>query len=146
MKDQKEIPYESRKYKLTLWIFIASVVICLVPPTISSFVFKMAPLTILSGAEWVSLISVLCGFYFGANVWQKKIIKDGEISISKDNAQMSKDSAQISADNAQISKDSAQVSADNAQISEDKTQMSKDNVEISRIQQTLPSPPPNPAI
>lgn len=75
---------DSRKYKLTLLIFAAATIMCLIPPLVSIFVFKLAVpgIVILSGTEWVSLMSILCGFYFGTNVWQKKI--DGEVSITRD--------------------------------------------------------------
>lgn len=63
----------SRKYKLVLLIFFAATIMCLFPPIISVFVFKVAPITILTGSEWISVMSLISGLYFGANVIQKKI-------------------------------------------------------------------------
>jgi len=65
----------SRKYRLALLIFFAATLMCAVPPVLSVFVFKMtAPLLILTGTEWVSVVTLLGGFYFGANVVQKKFV------------------------------------------------------------------------
>jgi hypothetical protein len=66
----------SRKYVLTLLIFFAATVICLLPPIVSMFILgKTSPLTILSGTEWTTVMGMLCAFYFGANVAQKHILK-----------------------------------------------------------------------
>lgn len=66
----------SRKYKLILLIFFAATLMCLLPPMLSEFVFKTSEtLVILSGTEWVTVMSMISGFYFGANVLQKQITK-----------------------------------------------------------------------
>ncbi len=71
----------SRKYTLALLIFSAATIMCAIPPALAVFVFKTAPLIILSGSEWISVMGMLGGFYFGANVLQKKFIKDSEMTI-----------------------------------------------------------------
>lgn len=81
IKLAEEIKTDSRKYKLTMLILLISTLICAVPPVISALVMKVNTLIILSGSEWVSLISIILGFYFGVNVWQKKIFKDAEIAV-----------------------------------------------------------------
>ena len=64
-----------RKFLLTILIFCAATLMCIVPPVVSSFVFKAdSPLMVLSGAEWVSVMSLICAFYFGANVAQKHLL------------------------------------------------------------------------
>jgi len=66
----------SRKYILTILIFLAGTLLCGLPPLLSVFVYNCSPaLIILSGTEWVTVITMLCGFYFGANVAQKKLMK-----------------------------------------------------------------------
>jgi hypothetical protein len=62
-----------RKYALAIMIFIAATLLCAITPTISVFVYKTAPLVLLTGSEWVTVISMLGAFYFSANVAQKKI-------------------------------------------------------------------------
>ena len=67
----------SRKYKITLLVFFAAVIMCLFPPIISMFIFKMTtPLIVLSGTEFVSVISLVFSAYFASNVYQKKIIPE----------------------------------------------------------------------
>lgn len=72
----KEIRNDSRKYKLALLIFAAATIMCLFPPLIAVFVFKTAPLIVLSGEAWVTVMGMLGGFYFGANILQKKFVQD----------------------------------------------------------------------
>ena len=79
--EKKDIKFfASRKYVLTLLIFFAGTILCGLPPALSMFVFAYkTPLIILSGSEWVTVITMLCGFYFGANVAQKKLLNKTEI-------------------------------------------------------------------
>jgi len=66
----------SRKYKLILLIFLAATLMCAIPPMFSQFIFKTSEtLIILSGTEWVTVMSMLSGFYLTSNVVQKQIIK-----------------------------------------------------------------------
>lgn len=84
---EKEKPAEknkSRKYRFILLVFIAATLMCAIPPILAVFVFKIPPLVILSGGEWITIMSMLGGFYFGANVIQKKLLKDEEISVNSD--------------------------------------------------------------
>ena len=66
--------FQSRKWKL-IWIVIVLVFIgTFAPPMLSMWVFG-APeaLMIVSGTEFVSLLTLIISAYFGANVWQKHI-------------------------------------------------------------------------
>ena len=64
----------SRKYKLALLILIIASIICAVPPIVSVFFLKLAtPLIILSGSEFVTIISLIAATYMAANVSQKKM-------------------------------------------------------------------------
>jgi len=73
----------SRKYKLILLIFLAATFMCVLPPVLSVFVFKTEVLIILSGTQWVTVMSMISGFYFGANVIQKQITKaDGTSEVN----------------------------------------------------------------
>ena len=72
----KDTRYDSRKYKLALLIFITTSLLCILPPCISVFIFKVAPLVILSGTEYVTILTTLMGIYFSANVYEKKIITE----------------------------------------------------------------------
>jgi hypothetical protein len=64
---------QSRKWDLVLLVFFTAVVAVLVPPLVSVWVFGKAPLVVLSGTEFVSLITLIVSTYFGANVLQKNI-------------------------------------------------------------------------
>jgi len=65
----------SRKYILTILIFLVGTLLCGLPPLLSVFIYGCkTTLIILSGTEWVTVITMLCGFYFGANVVQKKLM------------------------------------------------------------------------
>jgi hypothetical protein len=75
----KDTKFASRKYKLALLIFITTSLLCVLPPCISVFIFKITPLVILSGVEYVTILTTLMGFYFSANVYQKKIITNPSI-------------------------------------------------------------------
>ena len=70
----KDTKFASRKYKLALLIFIVTSLLCGLPPCISVFIFKATPLVILSGTEYVTILTTLMGIYFSANVYQKKIV------------------------------------------------------------------------
>lgn len=80
-----------RKYGLAIMIFIAATILCAVPPCISIFVYKIQmPLILLSGSEWVTVMSMIGAFYFSANVAQKKFIDrkhidQGNKHIDQDN-------------------------------------------------------------
>jgi len=64
-----------RKYGLALMIFVTATLLCAIPPCISVFVYKIqTPLILLSGSEWVTIMSMIGAFYFSANVAQKKWI------------------------------------------------------------------------
>ena len=83
--------FASRKFILTLLIFIAGTLMCAVPPVISAFVYKsITPLQVLSGSEWVTVMSMICGFYFGANVVQKHVLKPND-KKDEDNDQETND-------------------------------------------------------
>jgi len=68
----------SRKYKLILMIFFAATLMCTIPPILSVFVFKIKALVLLSGTQWVALMTTLVGFYYTSNVIQKKIISSNK--------------------------------------------------------------------
>jgi hypothetical protein len=64
----------SRKWFLTLLIVAITSIGVFLPPVLSVWVFKMAaPLIILSGTEYVSILTLIVSAYYGANVWQKHI-------------------------------------------------------------------------
>ncbi len=68
--------YMSRKWKLILMVVIFATIGAFLPPLISAWLFGAdKPLIILSGTEWVSIITISVGAYFGANVWQKHVEK-----------------------------------------------------------------------
>ena len=63
----------SRKWFLVLLIISLATLGTFAPPLISAWVFGEAtPLVILSGTEWVSIISMIAAAYIGGNVWQKR--------------------------------------------------------------------------
>lgn len=76
----KEIRNDSRKYKLALLIFAAATIMCLFPPIIAVFIFKTTALIVLSGEAWVTVMSMLGGLYFGANILQKKFAQDNTVT------------------------------------------------------------------
>lgn len=72
-----------RKYGLAIMIFAAATLLCAVTPILSVFVFKLAaPLVLLTGSEWVTVMSMIGAFYFSANVAQKKLVNivDGKVT------------------------------------------------------------------
>ena len=60
---------QSRKYQLVIIIIILATLGTFCPPIFSIFGIKFA---ILSGTEFVSLITLIIGAYFGANAWQNR--------------------------------------------------------------------------
>lgn len=63
----------SRKWFLILVIVCLATVGAFVPPMISAWVFgEPKPLVIISGTEWVSVISMIVAAYITGNVWQKR--------------------------------------------------------------------------
>ena len=76
---------DSRKYRIVLLIFFAATLMCICPPVVSALVMKMtAPLVILSGSEWVTVMGMVGGLYFGANVWEKKVVGNDSFVVSVD--------------------------------------------------------------
>lgn len=68
--------YPSRKWKLVLLVVILATLGAFLPPLISAWLFGAEkPLVILSGTEWVSVVTLSVSAYFGANVWQKHVEK-----------------------------------------------------------------------
>lgn len=64
----------SRKWALVLSVFWISTLMLLVPPLLSVWLFGAEkPMIILTGVEYVSLVSLSVGSYFGANVFQKNV-------------------------------------------------------------------------
>jgi hypothetical protein len=64
----------SRKWRLTLLCMLLATLGTFVPPLIDVWVFGSSePLTIISGTEYVSLLTLVISAYFGANVWEKTI-------------------------------------------------------------------------
>lgn len=78
----------SRKWILVVLVLTLATLCAFVPPMLSAWVFGAAkPLILLSGTEWVSVITMVTAAYIGGNVWQKHIQKNetqanGSISIS----------------------------------------------------------------
>ena len=65
--------YRSRKWFLILLIIGLSTVGAFLPPMVSAWVFgEPKPLVIISGTEWVSVISMIVAAYITGNVWQKR--------------------------------------------------------------------------
>lgn len=64
----------SRKWKLVLLIVMLATLGTFLPPIFSMwFLGASAPLVILNGTEWVSVIALIVSAYFGANVYQKHV-------------------------------------------------------------------------
>jgi len=75
--------YQSRKWQLVMLVIILATLGAFVPPLLSAWVFKAkSALFLLSGTEWVSVITLVVSAYFGANVWQKKIEQNGGLTFS----------------------------------------------------------------
>jgi hypothetical protein len=68
--------YPSRKWKLVLLVVILATIGAFLPPLVSIWLLAAEkPLVILSGTEWVSIVTLSVSAYFGANVWQKYVEK-----------------------------------------------------------------------
>lgn len=68
---------DSRKWKLVLLIVWLSTLGCFFPPLLSVWLFdSLRPLVIISGTEYISLLTLAAATYFGANVLQKKVESD----------------------------------------------------------------------
>lgn len=66
--------YPSRKWKLIMMVVIVATVAAFLPPLVSAWLMGTdKPLVILSGTEWVSVVTISISAYFGANVWQKHV-------------------------------------------------------------------------
>lgn len=75
--------YQSRKWLLVLLVIILSTLAAFAPPLISLWIFKAkSALFLLSGTEWVSVITLVVSAYFGANVLQKKFEQSANITLS----------------------------------------------------------------
>jgi hypothetical protein len=74
--------FNSRKWKLVLLVLILATLGFLAPPLLSAWVFKAAEaLVLITGTEWVSVVTLVVSAYFGANVFQKKI-ENGSFTFS----------------------------------------------------------------
>lgn len=74
----------SRKWLLVLLVVVLATVGAFVPPLLSAWMFGATkPLIILSGAEWVSIITMIVAAYITGNVWQKHVEKK-DVSASGD--------------------------------------------------------------
>ena len=73
---------QSRKWRLTLLVVIISTLGVFIPPIVSSWIFGTTPLIIISGTEYVSVLTLIVSAYFGANVIQKRF--DGKASVNID--------------------------------------------------------------
>jgi hypothetical protein len=72
--DANGAQYPSRKWKLVLLVVVLATVGAFLPPPISVWLLGAdKPLVILSGTEWVSILTLVVSAYFGANVWQKHV-------------------------------------------------------------------------
>jgi len=64
----------SRKWHLALLVVILATIGAFLPPLVSAWLFAAEkPLVLLSGTEWVSVITLVTGLYIGGNVWQKNV-------------------------------------------------------------------------
>jgi len=73
----------SRKWLLILLVVILATVGTFFPPLLSTWVFGFkTPLVILSGTEFVSLLSISVSAYFGANIWEKHLVRLGTNPVS----------------------------------------------------------------
>jgi hypothetical protein len=70
----------SKKWRLVLLVVLMASLGTIVPPILSIWVFKaVTPLVIISGTEYVSLLTLIVSAYFGANVLQKQVQKDSSL-------------------------------------------------------------------
>jgi hypothetical protein len=72
--DANSPQYPSRKWKLVMLVVILATAGAFLPPLVSVWLLGAEkPLVILSGTEFVSLITLVVSAYFGVNVWQKHV-------------------------------------------------------------------------
>lgn len=65
---------QSRKWNLVLLVFWFATLLVLLPPLISVWLFgALTPVVIISGTEYVSLITLIVSAYFAGNVWEKHV-------------------------------------------------------------------------
>ena len=82
----------SRKWVLVLLVVILATIGCFIPPMLSVLVFGFdVPLVILSGTEYVSILTLVVSIYFGANVWQKKIEGNLQNDVEENNGEEEKE-------------------------------------------------------
>jgi len=73
---------QSRKWKLVLLVILLATLGTVVPPVISAWVFgALKPLVIISGTEYVSVLTLVVSAYFGANVFQKHVENKASASL-----------------------------------------------------------------
>lgn len=71
-KQQSE--FVSRKWMLVLLVVILATIGTFFPPILSVWLICLEkPIIILSGTEYVSILTLVVSAYFGANIWQKHI-------------------------------------------------------------------------
>ena len=76
VKNENDPEYVSRKWKLVLLVVILATIGAFLPPLISVWLLGVkTPLAILSGSEWVSIVTLSVSAYFGANVWEKHVMR-----------------------------------------------------------------------
>jgi len=76
------VQYPSRKWKLVLLVVILATIGAFLPPLISAWLLGAEkPMVLLSGTEWVSVITLSVSAYFGANVWQKHVKKRHQLDL-----------------------------------------------------------------
>ena len=76
--------YKSRKWLLVLLVIALAVLGAFFPPIASLFLSK--PLAILTGTEFVSLVSLVVGAYFGFNSYQNRGYYQSQSSIIEDSS------------------------------------------------------------
>jgi hypothetical protein len=68
--------YQSRKWQLVIIVMVIATLGLFVPPLVSLWAFKASKaLFLITGTEWVSVVTLIVAAYFGANVWQKHVEK-----------------------------------------------------------------------
>jgi hypothetical protein len=76
---------QSRKWKLVLLVVSLVTVGAFIPPMVSMWIFgALKPLVIVSGTEFVSILTLVVSAYFGANVWQKHVEQKSSLNLSAD--------------------------------------------------------------
>lgn len=64
----------NRKWHLILFVVLIATIGLFAPPLLSVWLFKaVVPLVLISGTEYVSLITLVVSAYFGANVWARQV-------------------------------------------------------------------------